>query len=285
MTYETPEALRIALETRLLARSNETGIGLDRLRRRVLFERIIARLEAADPGRWVLKGGMALEVRIQDAARLTKDIDLGLRDEVANGTELHERLVDALTADPDGDNFVFTTEPPVRLSEDGSVTWRSKVAAQLSGRLFGGIQLDISPRPHELDATERMELPNSMDFAGIPATVVEIVDVHRHAAEKFHGMLRDFGNHENSRVRDLVDLVILIEEELVTASALAAKSAEVWNQRDGVDPPITLPVLPETWPSRYEKLAADLDLDTKSFSAAVALVDVLWAEMFPIKEV
>jgi hypothetical protein len=54
----------MALENRLLARSNETGISLDRLRRRVVFERVVARLQAAEPGRWVIKGGMALEMRL-----------------------------------------------------------------------------------------------------------------------------------------------------------------------------------------------------------------------------
>ena len=76
----------MALERRLLVRSEQTGIGLDRLRRRVLLERILVRLVAAEPGMWVLKGGMALEVRLHDAARLSKDIDLGLRvDRVTGG--------------------------------------------------------------------------------------------------------------------------------------------------------------------------------------------------------
>jgi len=61
VSYETPQALRMALEHRLLARSEATGIALDRLRRRVAFERVVARLQVAEPGRWVLKGGMALE--------------------------------------------------------------------------------------------------------------------------------------------------------------------------------------------------------------------------------
>lgn len=122
MTYRTPQALRMALEQRLLSRSNESGVGLDRLRRRVLFERIVARLESAEPGRWVLKGGMALEVRLQDDARLTKDIDLGLRDDISDADELHERLIEALMADPDGDGFVLTARPPARLSEDGAAT-------------------------------------------------------------------------------------------------------------------------------------------------------------------
>ena len=62
-------------------------------------------------------------------------------------------------------------------------------------------------------------LPNSLDFAGVATTEVEIVDVHRHAAEKFHAMTRDFGDRENSRVRDLLDLVLLIGHDLLDADA------------------------------------------------------------------
>ena len=51
MTYGTPRALRVALEQRLLTRSNASGVGLDRLRRRVIFERIVARLQGAELGR------------------------------------------------------------------------------------------------------------------------------------------------------------------------------------------------------------------------------------------
>jgi hypothetical protein len=52
MTYQSAQALRTALESRLLTRSTQTGISLDRLRRRVIFERIIARVQAAEPGHW-----------------------------------------------------------------------------------------------------------------------------------------------------------------------------------------------------------------------------------------
>ena len=66
MSYDSPRALRTALEHRLLQRTSETGISLDRLRRRVVFERVVARLSSAEPGAWVVKGGMALEVRLRD---------------------------------------------------------------------------------------------------------------------------------------------------------------------------------------------------------------------------
>ncbi len=286
MTYETPQALRTALDHRFLARAAETGVGLDRLRRRVLFERIVARLQAAEPGQWVLKGGMALEVRLHDDARLTKDIDLGLRDEVGDSGDLHERLIDALTADPDGDEFVLTVEQPSPLQEDGGgyLTWRVKVEAQLAGKLFGRIQLDVSPRAHELDITDHMRLPNSLDFAGIPAPEIEIVDIHRHAAEKLHAMFRDLGERENSRVRDLVDVVLLIEHDMLTASTVATAARRVWSERDRVDPPSEVPALPESWRDRYERTAADHAMDTQTFSTAIASVAELWAEMFRTEE-
>jgi hypothetical protein len=229
---------------------------------------------------------MALEVRVRDAARLTKDIDLGLRDDVPTGTELHEQLSDALTADPVGDSFVLTIAPPVSLgSEEGaSLTWRVKVNAELAGKHFGRIQLDVSPRAYELQATDHVQLPNSLDFAGIPATTIEIIEIHRHAAEKFHAMLRDFGDRDNSRVRDLVDLVLLVELDMLDPATAAVRTKEVWTERDGIDPPLELPSLPESWPTRYERLAADLDLENGTFPAALALVAQLWADMFPTKE-
>lgn len=281
MTYETAEALRTALEHRLNSRSREAGISIDRLRRRVVFERVVARLAHAEPGRWVLKGGMALEVRLRDQARLTKDLDLGLRDTVRERAELQDRLVDALSVDPFGDRFLLAAGPVTELMADGGghVTWRSSVAASLAGRPFGGIKLDVSPRSHELDQTDVVPLPNSLAFAEIEVTTVEIIDVNRHAAEKFHAMLRHFGDRENTRVRDLLDLVILVENELLDLESLRAAARRVWHERDASEPPTTLPALPGSWPERYERLAADHDLTARSFEAAANLVAELWADL------
>lgn len=286
MTYETATALRIALEQRLLNQSRASGINLDRLRRRVIFERVVARLEVAEPGRWVLKGGMALEARLRDDARLTKDIDLGLRGTITAAEELHGRLIEALTVDPFGDRFVITAGPVTQLMEDGAghPTWRSKVAAHLAGTPFGGVQLDVSPRAHELERTDTILLPNSLAFAEIDAPTIEILDVNRHAAEKYHAMLKDFGGRENSRVRDLVDLVILREHRLLDPVSLSDTVRQVWLERDGLEPPATFPPLPVSWPERYDKLAADHALNATTFPDALTLVTALWVEMFPNEE-
>lgn len=286
MTYNTPQALRLALEARIRNESDATGVSTDRLRRRVVFQRLVARLQRAEPGRWVLKGGMALEVRLLNAARLTKDIDLGLRDETPNDHELRDRLVEALSKDADIDGFSFAVGAPSRMAEDGSghPTWRVAVAVALAGRPFGAIKLDVSPRPHELDATDTVLLPNSLDFAGIETVEIEIIDVHRHAAEKFHAMLRDFGERENSRVRDLVDLMLLRQSGLLLAAPLSRATTAVWAGRNATAPPSTFPDLPASWPERYERLAVENDIEPSSFSDAVARAAELWAQMFPRTE-
>ncbi len=281
MSYATAHTLRTALEDRLHNRSTVTGISLDRLRRRVLFERIVARLQASAPGRWVLKGGMALEVRLGDEARLTKDLDLGLRAEIESGTALHELLIEALSVDREGDRFEFAAAAPQLLASDGAghPTWRVSVAARLAGRNFGGIRLDVSPRPHELIETEEVVLPNTLDFAGIAATTIEMVDVNRHAAEKLHAMSRDFGDRENTRVRDLMDVVLLIEHGLLTTERLRACVREVWTERDRTDPPTELPAFPASWPMRYERLTTERSVGASDFPSARAQIVQLWSDL------
>ena len=63
MRYETAEAFRTALEQRLKNEAQATGIALLRLRKRVAFERFLARLATSASSGWVLKGAFALELR------------------------------------------------------------------------------------------------------------------------------------------------------------------------------------------------------------------------------
>ena len=278
MTYATAEALRTALEHRLGEYSRERNVALDRLRRRVVFERIVTRLATAEPGCWVVKGGMALEVRLRDEARLTKDLDLGLRGSDVDPEDLRERLIDALATDPDNDRFAMTVGPATRCTEDGEgrATWRIPVSADLAGRQFGRIKIDVSPRAHELDATDVVALPTALDFAGIDAREIEIIDIHRHAAEKLHAMQKDFGDRENTRVRDLVDVVLLSEHGLLVSDKLSTAVVKVWEEREGASPPSKPPKLPSSWPRRYEEAAAELELQALSFSDATAVIAGLW---------
>jgi hypothetical protein len=79
--YESAAAFRMALDQRLKREAEKTGLGLTRLRKRVAFELFLRRLVEVAPNRWVLKGALALDFRLDATTRSTKDIDLGRDDD------------------------------------------------------------------------------------------------------------------------------------------------------------------------------------------------------------
>jgi hypothetical protein len=72
--YESPAAFKQALEHRLKA-ATPAGIPVARTRQLAVFDRFLARIAVVFGDAATLKGGVALELRL-DRARTTKDIDL-----------------------------------------------------------------------------------------------------------------------------------------------------------------------------------------------------------------
>lgn len=74
-TFKTPTDFRRSMEARLKSIATKSNQDLQRIRRKVAFERILARIFHHNSDNFVLKGGYAMELRFA-AARATKDIDL-----------------------------------------------------------------------------------------------------------------------------------------------------------------------------------------------------------------
>jgi hypothetical protein len=64
MTYASSASFRRALEDRLRSQSLQTGVSLARLRKMIVFDRLLVRLVHDQPDAWVLKGGLALQLRL-----------------------------------------------------------------------------------------------------------------------------------------------------------------------------------------------------------------------------
>ena len=112
--YRSGAAFRQALEQRLLTRSRDRGISLVRLRKAVVFDRLLVRLAIAAPDRWVLKGALALDFRMGERTRTTKDMDLVRRDNEAAATS---DLIAAQAVELD-DFFTFDIEKVGAPGED-----------------------------------------------------------------------------------------------------------------------------------------------------------------------
>ena len=87
MKYPTGTAFRRALEDRLHNLSLQSRMPLLRLRKLVVFDRLLARLLADAPERWLLKGGLALQLRLGSRARTTQDIDLLLLGQITDARD------------------------------------------------------------------------------------------------------------------------------------------------------------------------------------------------------
>lgn len=281
--YGDATALRRAIEFRLRQEAAATGTDLVRRRRLVVFDRVAARLSADPVAGWVLKGGAAMEFRLRSKARATKDLDLATRPDnepVLDGAAVRDRLIDALSVDADQDGFLFKVSTPVDLKADaaGRGGWRFSVESRLAGRVFATIRIDVVARGEEIALTERLALPNMLEFAGTPPRDIEAVDRRQHFAEKLHALTRDYGDRPNTRVKDLVDLVLLVESGLVADEALSGAVRHVFAIRSTHKVPNELPEPPPQWTQIYPELADGLTATPPRLDAALALVRAFWAE-------
>ncbi|MBA3416543.1 MAG: nucleotidyl transferase AbiEii/AbiGii toxin family protein [Chloroflexia bacterium] len=141
MRYLSAEAFRTALEERLQrVAADGDSPSLGRLRKLVVFERLLARLLIAAPDRWIVKGGVALDLRLGDRARTTNDLDLARRDSVEAATA---DLIAAQAVNLD-DYFEFTIDRTELLGDaDEGAAVRYRVKAELAGRRFEHVVVDI----------------------------------------------------------------------------------------------------------------------------------------------
>ncbi|MEV7007838.1 nucleotidyl transferase AbiEii/AbiGii toxin family protein [Streptosporangium sp. NPDC051022] len=276
--YGSAVSMRQALEARLRDQADTSGTDLGRLRRRVLFERVMARLSALRPGRWVLKGGAAMEFRLLDRARSTKDLDLAIRSGDLDGDTLREELIETLGPDLDGDNFVFRVAPPSGLQSDGAgrPAYRFGVEARLAGKQFAAFRLDAVLRPEEIAETHQIRLPGALSFAEVPVRSVEAVHPRQHFAEKLHALTKSYGDRPNTRVKDLVDLVLLIEAGLVPGGELVEVCRHVFTVRDEHDLPGEIVAPPPRWEEEYPVLARGLTAAPADLAVALTIVRDFW---------
>jgi hypothetical protein len=131
--YDTAEAFRAALDQGIRNEATTTKLPVMRLRKRVAFERFLARLTVTEPGNWVLKGAFALELRLGVRTRATKDIDLAGADDEQTATA---SLIAAQAIDLH-DHFSFDVARTAALDQaEAFRAVRYSVTAEVAGRRF-----------------------------------------------------------------------------------------------------------------------------------------------------
>lgn len=272
--YSSEAALRSAIEEHLRRHARATGVPLDRLRKEVAHQRLLARLDMVAPeGSWALKGGQALLARLGGEARATRDADATWRAELDG---LGEALEDAMTADL-GDGFRFEVAAPRPMTgETPEGGLRYPVLALLDGRDFERIQLDVNVVPDDPRPLDRLVLRDLLHFAGIAPPSIPVIPVAQHLAEKLHAYVRDYGQQTNSRPRDLFDMLVIARSlPIPAASTLRTACLQTFDLRSTSWPP-ALPQPPASWIAAWDSYARDHRLPWTSLDAAGVALASFW---------
>jgi predicted nucleotidyltransferase component of viral defense system len=271
-SYKTAAAFRTALENRLQTRARDEGTDLQRLRRQVAFDRFLARMFSKGPKaayRWVLKGGYAMELRVQ-SARTTKDLDLTLHDgtHLSKDAKARREQVRAMlqeTAAVRFDDYFEFVVGEAREDVDGAPEGGSRypVHAQMDGRDFARFPVDVGIGDEVIEPLDVVTGKDWLGFGGVAPPSFPIISAEQQFAEKLHAYTLPRGERTNTRTKDLIDMVLLIRggklERKRTASAVRA----TFTRRATHEVPSELDSPPEDWARVFDALAKECGLAMK----------------------
>jgi hypothetical protein len=288
--YDTAHAFRQALEVRLRHIAQEQGLDLQRLQRRVAFERLLARLFAQDEPPWLLKGGYALELRLTGQARSTLDLDLAVPDpsrlqspgatvQDASCLDIAYEQVQRAAALDLQDGFVFRIARQTKdLTGAPRGGFRCIAEARLAGRTFARFHLDVGLGDVVLHAPDWVEGSTLLGFAGIPAARVALYPLAEQFAEKVHAYTATWTKRDNTRVKDLVDLVLLVHSGRLDPERVRGALRATFAARGTHLLPAELPAPPASWAEGYAALAGELDLPALTLAEAHAYLSAAWQQ-------
>jgi hypothetical protein len=180
---------------------------------------------------FVIKGGVALELRLRNRARATKDLDVSLHHPDA---DLALTLEHALTGEP-YQGFSFRSKRKPLVLDNGVVNM--EFAVSYRGGAWASISIDVARNEsceHEIEWLPAIPLTESFGVTG-PDTLPCLPLCH-HIAQKLHGVtLPPRPGKRNERFRDLIDL-LLMETLIIDYRNLRKTCEDVFQSRG--NPPL-----------------------------------------------
>lgn len=273
----TPPASSRILDRWVGDKARADGVAVDRARRSLSFMVVSATLshlvdEAGVP-LFILKGGVAMELRFGLRARASKDYDTAFRQEL----DRLEAVLDAAPRHPVG-KFVVSAGPASPIGRTGA--FQILLTIRYGTQPWGKVTLEVSAieggsgRGEEIDY-QKPSPEFSMFGIGEIQADVPCLSVRYQIAQKLHACTEVLGNKENGRFQDLLDLLLL--EDLVADDGwgdLREACQEVFTLRGKHSWPPDVTVFPG-WPLPYADLAVRAEFPILDVNVAAGAVRAL----------
>lgn len=108
---------------------------------------------------------------------------------------------------------------------------------------------------------ERIKGKDWLDFCGIPAPICLVISVEQQLAEKIHAYTLPREHGYNTRVKDLVDIALLIQSYEMDHERVVAALQQTFARRDTHELPDTLNSPPQEWNGTFDALAKQCHLE------------------------
>ncbi len=249
-----------------------TGLAPVRVRRWISVMVLLGALDRSresDP-LFLLKGGVAIELRVGGGARATKDVDL-----VFFGDP--ERLGEILDEDLGEPYSVFSFERTQVETRGDGLFRQVDVKLLFRGRSWATLKLEVA-RPDSLATDGEAIEAIPIDEFGIEGPrMVRCLSLRYQIAQKLHAVTQRFEEGENERFRDLIDLIIC-RDLIGDLGEVREACIDTFDSRNLHTWPPTLHV-PDTWAEPYMALAEEMEFPVTDVGEAAVQVRELISEI------
>lgn len=225
------------------------------------------RIRESDPV-FLLKGGVAIELRLRSQARATKDVDLVF---FGDPEELGRDLDRAL-AEPYSE-FSFQREE-ITPGGDGRFQ-RLDVKLLFRSRGWGTLRLEVAAPDSQATDSEPVPAIPIDEFGISGPETIPCLSLRYQVAQKIHAVTERFSDRNNERFRDLIDLVIC-HDLVVEVGQVKEACLDTFDARGKHSWPPEL-VVPDIWAEPYAALAEEMDFPITDVEEAAVQVRKLIA--------
>ena len=262
-------------------RAHAEGQVVERIRLGVgymVVSAVLARMRAEDDTPlFVLKGGVAMQLRFEHRARSSADIDMIFRRDLA----LLESTLAEAPRHPIGDFTVRAVGKPHVLGPTGAV--RQPLQVLFVRTPWSRIYLEVSPPEGGSAEMEGLDIlapsPDLTVFGLDSIEPIPCMSAAYQIAQKIHACTQVRPDEENHRFTDLIDLQLL-EELIDDWSTVRAACQEVFGLRQNHPWPPAVTVFP-SWVEAYAASAVanhfpvtDVDEAAANVTAMIARIEV-----------
>lgn len=171
-------------------------------RKRVVVERLLARLVEVAPGEWSVTGPFALDMKFIHCVRIMPTLEIEWR---VDRRSKFDRAFDEIAGRDGGDPFELQLEQGGMGVIGGKIFNSFDVHAFLAGELFETIRIKFHLRYGRI-STEVVQTYGLLEFAGIEPVEVDAILLEIRVAEMLYRCSGRDGKLDYPRAEDLVDL-------------------------------------------------------------------------------